>query len=217
MSRSAAEMTEYYESSSRVPAGSSRTRVRGRLGPAGRSLMTSWATKVQIVGDDLLHHQPERWPPHQRRAPRTPCSSRSTRSLADRDAGRRREGAAQRLSAMCPRPARPRTSTIADLAAAVNCGQIKTGAPARSDRVAKYNQLLRIEEILDGRRGVRRPQRVPALKAERALVGRVVRTSPYSVPYRVRGTYGTCWQGLYRGGGFHGREGPGPVSPPRPG
>jgi enolase len=39
--------------------------------------------------------------------------------------------------------------TIADLAVAVNCGQIKTGAPARSDRVAKYNQLLRIEEILD--------------------------------------------------------------------
>ncbi|WP_433515548.1 phosphopyruvate hydratase [Nonomuraea sp. CA-143628] len=40
-------------------------------------------------------------------------------------------------------------TTIADLAVAVNCGQIKTGAPARSDRVAKYNQLLRIEEILD--------------------------------------------------------------------
>ena len=38
--------------------------------------------------------------------------------------------------------------TIADLAVATNCGQIKTGAPARSDRVAKYNQLLRIEEIL---------------------------------------------------------------------
>jgi enolase len=35
--------------------------------------------------------------------------------------------------------------TIADLAVATNCGQIKTGAPARSDRVAKYNQLLRIE------------------------------------------------------------------------
>ncbi|MER6507806.1 phosphopyruvate hydratase [Nonomuraea sp. NPDC001636] len=40
-------------------------------------------------------------------------------------------------------------TTIADLAVAVNCGQIKTGAPARSDRVAKYNQLLRIEELLD--------------------------------------------------------------------
>ncbi|MFC6342809.1 phosphopyruvate hydratase [Nocardioides hankookensis] len=39
-------------------------------------------------------------------------------------------------------------TTIADLAVAVNCGQIKTGAPARSDRVAKYNQLLRIEDEL---------------------------------------------------------------------
>ncbi len=39
-------------------------------------------------------------------------------------------------------------TTIADLAVATNCGQIKTGAPARSERVAKYNQLLRIEEIL---------------------------------------------------------------------
>ena len=39
-------------------------------------------------------------------------------------------------------------TTIADLAVAVNAGQIKTGAPARSDRVAKYNQLLRIEEDL---------------------------------------------------------------------
>ena len=39
-------------------------------------------------------------------------------------------------------------ATIADLAVATNCGQIKTGAPARSDRVAKYNQLLRIEEDL---------------------------------------------------------------------
>ena len=40
-------------------------------------------------------------------------------------------------------------TTIADLAVATNCGQMKTGAPARSERVAKYNQLLRIEELLD--------------------------------------------------------------------
>ena len=40
-------------------------------------------------------------------------------------------------------------TTIADLAVATNSGQIKTGAPARSERVAKYNQLLRIEELLD--------------------------------------------------------------------
>ena len=42
-------------------------------------------------------------------------------------------------------------TTIADLAVATNCGQIKTGAPSRSDRVAKYNQLLRIEEELGDR------------------------------------------------------------------
>ena len=39
-------------------------------------------------------------------------------------------------------------STIADLAVALNCGQIKTGSASRSDRMAKYNQLLRIEEML---------------------------------------------------------------------
>jgi enolase len=42
-------------------------------------------------------------------------------------------------------------ATIADLAVALGTGQIKTGAPARSDRVAKYNQLLRIEQELAGR------------------------------------------------------------------
>jgi enolase len=39
-------------------------------------------------------------------------------------------------------------TTIADLAVATNCGQIKTGSLSRSDRIAKYNQLLRIEEVL---------------------------------------------------------------------
>ncbi len=42
-------------------------------------------------------------------------------------------------------------ATIADLAVATNCGQIKTGSLARSDRVAKYNQLIRIEEELGAR------------------------------------------------------------------
>jgi cell division protein FtsB len=54
--------------------------------------------------------------------------------------------------------------TIADLAVATNCGQIKAGAPARSDRVAKYNQLLRIEEDLGEGVG-------PALIRRRALCG----------------------------------------------
>jgi enolase len=52
-------------------------------------------------------------------------------------------------SVMSHRSGETEDATIADLAVATNCGQIKTGAPARSDRVAKYNQLLRIEEDLD--------------------------------------------------------------------
>jgi enolase len=52
-------------------------------------------------------------------------------------------------SVMSHRSGETEDATIADLAVATNCGQIKTGAPARSDRVAKYNQLLRIEQDLD--------------------------------------------------------------------
>jgi enolase len=51
-------------------------------------------------------------------------------------------------SVMSHRSGETEDTTIADLAVATNCGQIKTGAPARSDRVAKYNQLLRIEAEL---------------------------------------------------------------------
>ncbi|WP_024794508.1 phosphopyruvate hydratase [Tomitella biformata] len=51
-------------------------------------------------------------------------------------------------SMMSHRSGETEDTTIADLAVALNCGQIKTGAPARSERVAKYNQLLRIEESL---------------------------------------------------------------------
>ena len=51
-------------------------------------------------------------------------------------------------SVMSHRSGETEDSTIADLAVALSCGQIKTGAPSRSDRVAKYNQLLRIQEML---------------------------------------------------------------------
>src|SRR5262249_49015030 len=51
-------------------------------------------------------------------------------------------------SVMSHRSGETEDTTIADLAVATNCGQIKTGAPARSDRTAKYNQLLRIEAEL---------------------------------------------------------------------
>ena len=55
-------------------------------------------------------------------------------------------------------------TTIADLAVATNCGQIKTGAPARSDRVAKYNQLLRIEDELGDAARYAGRGRLPAIR-----------------------------------------------------
>jgi enolase len=61
-------------------------------------------------------------------------------------------------SVMSHRSGETEDTTIADLAVATNCGQIKTGAPARSDRVAKYNQLLRIEESLGESAAIRRPR-----------------------------------------------------------
>ncbi len=67
-------------------------------------------------------------------------------------------------SVMSHRSGETEDSTIADLAVATNCGQIKTGAPARSDRVAKYNQLLRIEELLGDTAQFRGHQALAPLK-----------------------------------------------------
>lgn len=49
---------------------------------------------------------------------------------------------------MSHRPGETEDTTIADLAVALNCSQIKTGSAGRTDRICKYNQLLRIEELL---------------------------------------------------------------------
>ena len=59
-------------------------------------------------------------------------------------------------------------TTIADLAVATDCGQIKTGAPARTERVAKYNQLLRIEEELGDAGTLRRRLGLPAFRCASA-------------------------------------------------
>jgi enolase len=63
------------------------------------------------------------------------------------DAVRMAQGAGY-AAVMSHRSGETEDATIADLAVATNCGQIKTGSLARSDRVAKYNQLIRIEEEL---------------------------------------------------------------------
>ena len=68
---------------------------------------------------------------------------------ADRDAGSGRAGAPRRLHGGDEhRSGETEDTTIADLAVATNCGQIKTGSLSRSDRLAKYNQLIRIEQQL---------------------------------------------------------------------
>ena len=79
-----------------------------------------------------------------------PSWSRSTRSarLSETlDAVRMAQDAGY-AAVMSHRSGETEDATIADLAVATNCGQIKTGSLARSDRVAKYNQLIRIEEEL---------------------------------------------------------------------
>ena len=68
-------------------------------------------------------------------------------------------------SMMSHRSGETEDTTIADLAVAARCGQIKTGAPARSERVAKYNQLLRIEESLGKRASFAGKGAFPRFKA----------------------------------------------------
>ena len=107
--------------------------------------------KVQLVGDDLFVTNPERL--------QRGIDTRTANSLLVKvnQIGSLTETLdavelAHRSGYTCMmshRSGETEDTTIADLAVATNCGQIKTGAPARSDRVAKYNQLLRIEEELD--------------------------------------------------------------------
>jgi enolase len=107
--------------------------------------------RVQIVGDDLFVTNPERL--------RRGISTKAANALLVKvnQIGTLTEtfsavDLAYRSGFSCMmshRSGETEDTTIADLAVAVNCGQLKTGAPARSERVAKYNQLLRIEERLD--------------------------------------------------------------------
>lgn len=107
--------------------------------------------RVQLVGDDLLVTNVTRI---QRAIAEQACNSllckvnqigTLTESIAAIDMSHRAGWSA----VVSHRSGETEDATIADLVVAFNAGQIKTGAPARSDRVAKYNQLLRIEEELD--------------------------------------------------------------------
>ncbi|GII88825.1 enolase 1 [Sphaerisporangium siamense] len=116
-----------------------------------KAITSALGSKVQLVGDDLFVTNPERLERGIREGAAnallvkvnqigTLSETLDAVDLAHRNGYR---------CMMSHRSGETEDTTIADLAVATNCGQIKTGAPARSDRVAKYNQLLRIEELLD--------------------------------------------------------------------
>ena len=115
-----------------------------------RDLTAAVGRQVQIVGDDLFVTNPERL--------RRGIAEQAANALLVKlnQIGTVTEtldavSAAQRASFSCiisHRSGETDDTTISDLAVATNCGQIKTGAPARGERVAKYNQLLRIEDLL---------------------------------------------------------------------
>ena len=115
-----------------------------------RALTERLGNKVQLVGDDLFVTNPERL----LQGIKQGCANSMlvkvnqigtlTETLAAVDMAHR----ARYTNVMSHRSGETEDSTIADLAVATNCGQIKTGSLARSDRLAKYNQLIRIEEML---------------------------------------------------------------------
>jgi enolase len=108
--------------------------------------------KVQLVGDDLFVTNVERL---QRGIDSGTANSilikvNQIGTLSETLAAIALARSAGYSAVMSHRSGETEDTTIADLAVATGCGQIKTGAPSRSDRVAKYNQLLRIEEALGG-------------------------------------------------------------------
>ncbi|GAA2444854.1 phosphopyruvate hydratase [Streptomyces glaucus] len=150
--RTAEEMTAYYaELVDAYPLVSIEDPLSEEDWDGWKDITAKLGDKVQLVGDDLFVTNPERL---QRGIDEGIGNALLVKvnqigSLTETlDAVE----LAQRNGYKCMmshRSGETEDVTIADLAVATNCGQIKTGAPARSERVAKYNQLLRIEEILD--------------------------------------------------------------------
>ncbi|GHE04733.1 enolase [Defluviimonas sp. 20V17] len=115
-----------------------------------RHLTQTLGDKVQLVGDDLFVTNPVRL----KRGIDAGCANsllvkvNQIGTLTETLDAVRMADRARYTSVMSHRSGETEDSTIADLAVATNCGQIKTGSLSRSDRLAKYNQLIRIEEAL---------------------------------------------------------------------
>ena len=149
--KSAAELTSVYASwLDAYPLVSLEDPLAEEDWAGWQRLTAELGDRVQIVGDDIFVTNPERL--------RRGIAERSANALLVKvnQIGTLTETLdavtlAQRSGFACMmshRSGETEDTTISDLAVAVNCGQMKSGAPARSERVAKYNQLLRIEEIL---------------------------------------------------------------------
>jgi enolase len=148
---SADEMAAYWaDISSRYPVVSIEDGMDEEDWAGWRALTEAVGERVQLVGDDLFVTNTERL--------RRGIDSGVANSILIKvnqigtlsetlDAVRTAQDAGY-TAVMSHRSGETEDTTIADLAVATGCGQIKTGAPSRSDRVAKYNQLLRIEEEL---------------------------------------------------------------------
>jgi enolase len=150
---SPAEMAAYWaDLSSRYPILSIEDGMDEEDWAGWKALTDRIGDRVQLVGDDLFVTNTERL----KRGIDSGVGNSIlikvnqigtlTETLAAIDMAR----AAGYTAVMSHRSGETEDTTIADLAVATGCGQIKTGAPSRSDRVAKYNQLLRIEEALGG-------------------------------------------------------------------
>jgi len=114
------------------------------------AMTAEMGTKIQIVGDDLFVTNPDRIEEGIARGAANALLVKVNQigTLSETlDAVTLAQSAGYRCM-MSHRSGETEDTTIADLAVATGCGQIKTGAPARSERVAKYNQLLRIEDNL---------------------------------------------------------------------
>jgi enolase len=116
-------------------------------------LTSELGDRVQLVGDDLFVTNPERLRDGIARGVANSILVKVNQigTLTETMEAVRMAHDAGYTAVMSHRSGETEDATIADLAVALGTGQIKTGAPARSDRVAKYNQLLRIEEELGSR------------------------------------------------------------------
>ena len=114
------------------------------------TLTAQLGDKVQIVGDDFFVTNPKRLAEgiEKKAANALLVKVNQIGSLSETFEAVAMAHNAGYKTMMSHRSGETEDTTIADLAVGLNCGQIKTGAPARSERVAKYNQLLRIEEYL---------------------------------------------------------------------